>query len=1025
MDLRTKGTISISRSFNCMVVVAAILWTGVCAGSIAYHVYDSKRHINALARETAMESVEKDLLYRYWAAGHGGIYVPVTETTKPNPYLSNIKERDITTPSGRRLTLMNPAFMTRQVHELGRGFTGVQGHITSLKPLRPENAPDAWEAQALRAIEAGAREFGEITDYEGHPHYRLMYPLYMTKPCLSCHETQGYKLGDLRGGISASIPMKTFASISRDHVLSDVKHFGALWVMGLVGASLVVPFVRRRVKEREQAEGTLRRNWEFTQSIIENEPECVKILGPGGELKFMNRAGLAMIDADSMEVVLGRPMHELVVPEHREAFIHLGERVFAGESGTLEFEIIGLKGTRRWLETHAVPLRSADGRVESLLGITRDVTERKHTEQALRVSEERLREAQHIGRIGSWEFLLANRELWWSDEVYALFGMDPAKGIDFDTYLRRVHPEDRERVRISVQDAIQQTQNSWQIEYRIVLDSGEVRHLSESATVDRDGAGTVVRRHGIVQDITERKQAEVALQERDFWVRESQRVSRLGSYILDIPSGAWTSSEILDDIFGIDGQYARSVQGWIDLVHPDDREMMVQHLAGVLAEKKRFMADYRIVRRRDRKERWVSGLGELAFDEYGKPVKMLGTIQDITERKRAEQQKEHLELQLLQSQKIESVGRLAGGIAHDINNMLTPILGYAELLAYKIPANDSRREDLAEITSAANRVKDMTQQLLAFARKQTLDIRPIDVNIVISRFGKMLRRTLRENILIKLNLAPSIGTVLADERQLEQVILNLAVNAQDAMPEGGVLMISTGDVVLDESFVETRPGSSPGKHLLIRVADTGMGMDGETLARLFEPFFTTKESGRGTGLGLATVYGIIKQHKGYIDVQSEPRQGSTFSLYLPVTEDAVESETTTEHAGLQRGAETVLVVEDQEQVLRLASLMLRESGYHVLTALSGREALEKAGSFADEIHLMISDVIMPDMNGKELFERLREIRKDIKILYMSGYPAEVISSHGVLDSGINFIRKPFSVHDFAAKVRQVLDSRGR
>jgi two-component system cell cycle sensor histidine kinase/response regulator CckA len=297
------------------------------------------------------------------------------------------------------------------------------------------------------------------------------------------------------------------------------------------------------------------------------------------------------------------------------------------------------------------------------------------------------------------------------------------------------------------------------------------------------------------------------------------------------------------------------------------------------------------------------------------------------------------------------------------------------------------------------------------------------VNTVISRFGKMLRRTLRENILVKLSLAPSIRTVLADERQLEQVILNLAVNAQDAMPEGGVLMISTKDVVLDASFAASRPGSSPGKYLLIRVADTGMGMDGEILARLFEPFFTTKESDRGTGLGLAMVYGIIKQHKGYVDVQSEPRQGATFSLYLPVTEDAVESETTTEHAGLQRGAETVLVVEDQEQVLRLASLMLRESGYHVLTALSGREALRIAASFAEEIHLVVSDVIMPDMNGKELFEHLSAARPGLRILYMSGYPADVIGSQGLLESGVNFLRKPFSVRGLTSKVRHVLDSR--
>jgi len=886
-------------TINRILALAAVLWTAVCAGSLEYHIVDLKRHVEHLAHETARESIEKDMLYRYWASEQGGIYVPVSTSNPPDRHLASIKDRDAVTSSGRRLTLMHPASMMRQVHDLGRNFTDIQGHITSLKPLQPENAPDAWEVKALKTLEAGAKEFGEVVDYQGSPHYRLMFPLVIVQPCLACHAAQGYRLGDLRGGIGASIPMGVFDSATRDHFGIEVKLYGVIWVLGLVGISLAFVFARRRGDEQEQAEEALRRNWEFTQSIIENEPECVKILGPGGELKFMNRAGLAMIDAESLDAVLDQKVQQLVVPEHREAFVRLNERVFAGESGSLEFAVISLTGRWRWLETHAVPLRDRQGKVESLLGITRDITERKRSEETIR--------------------------------------------------------------------------------------------------------------------------------DQDFWLRKSQQVARLGSYVLDIPSGTWTSSEILDDIFGIDEHYARSVQGWIDLVHTDDRERMAQHFAGVLAEKNRFMADYRIIRHSDRKVCWVSGLGKLVLDESGVPMKMLGTIQDITKRKREEEQKEHLEQQLLQAQKIESVGRLAGGIAHDINNMLTPILGYAELLSDKIPTGDERREDLAEIKSAATRVKDLTQQLLAFARKQTLDVRPLDVNVVISRFGKMLQRTLRDDILIKLNLAPSVGTVLADEGQLEQVLMNLAVNAQDAMPGGGVVNISTEDLVLDESFAKHRPGLSPGRYVVIRVADTGMGMDSGTLARMFEPFFTTKDPGRGTGLGLAMVYGIIKQHKGYVDVQSEPRQGASFSLYLPVADEAVgqEQEATGEREALQGGSETILVIEDEEQVLRLVTLMLGEWGYRVLAALSGREALDKAGTFSGEIHLAISDVIMPDMNGKEVLEKLREVRQNIKVLYMSGYSADVISSKGVLDSGVNFLRKPFSVHEFAAKVRQVLDGSGR
>jgi two-component system, cell cycle sensor histidine kinase and response regulator CckA len=881
MDHRKNEPVSMSRSFNLMLVLAVVLWTAVCAGSVAYHISDTKRHIASLARETTMESMEKDLLFRYWASGHGGVYVPVTETTPPNPYLSNMKERDITTPSGRQLTLMNPDSMSRQVHELGRNFTNVQGHLTSLKPLRPENAPDAWEAKALKTLEAGAKEFGEIADYQGQPHYRLMYPLSTVKSCLACHAAQGYRMGDLRGGISASVPLAAFASVSRDHITAEAKLFGGIWLLGLVAASLISPFVRRRVEEQEKAEETLRRNSAFTQSIIENEPECVKLLGPGGEVKFMNRAGLAMIDADSIDAVLGKPVQELVLPEHREAFIRLNERVFTGESGSLEFEMVGLKGSRRWLETHAVPLRDKAGKVESLLGITRDVTKRKRVELEL------------------INALKLNQTL-----------------ID-------------------------------SLPYPSVL----IRYPGRTILA----ANRLAREHGAA-------------------------VGRL-----------------CFEGFGLDDDAAQG-----------------RHVCASCRADEMFKGGEAVITQElIAKERW--------WTVYWIPVDTATYLHfsiDITERKKLEQQ-------LLQAQKIESVGRLAGGIAHDINNMLTPILGYAEMLETKIPDGDDRREDLAEITGAANRVKEMTQQLLAFARKQTLDMRPLDVNMVISGFGKMLQRTLRENILIKLDLAPSIGTVLADERQLEQVILNLAVNAQDAMPKGGVLMISTKDVVLDLSFVESRPGSSPGRHVLIRVADTGMGMDSGTMARLFDPFFTTKESGRGTGLGLATVYGIIKQHKGYVDVQSEQLQGATFSLYLPVTEDAVESEAKTEQGSLQQGSETILVVEDQEQVLRLVSLMLTRSGYRVLTALSGREALRTAESYAGEIHLVISDVIMPDLNGKELFEQLSEVRQGLAILYMSGYPADVISTHGALDSGINFLRKPFSVHELTAKVRQLLDSRGR
>ena len=1016
MDIRKKDPGNMRRMFNRMFVIAVVLWTAVCAGTMAYHLYDSKRHIVYLARETAMESVEKDLMYRYWAAGHGGVYVPVTETTRPNPYLSNVKERDITTPSGRRLTLMNPANMIRQVHELGRTFTDVQGHITSLRPLSPENAPDAWEAQALRTIEAGAKEFGEITNYQGKPHYRLMYPLYIAKPCLACHGAQGYKLGDLRGGLSTSIPMKTFASVSRDHLVSAATLFGGTWVLGLVGAILVVPFVRRRVEERLTAEERLRSNWAFTQSIIENEPECVKILGPGGEVKFMNRAGLAMIDAKSIDEVLGQPVQQLVVPEHREAFIRLNERVFAGESGTLEFEMVGLKGTRRWLETHAVPLLGANGTVESLLGITRDVTERKRAEQALSGSEEQYR------NLVDWSpdaiYVHVDGRIVFANAMGAyLLGAQRPEDLYGRQFTEFVHP--------SYRNAIGECNRRREGDSAPAELLEGVFHRIDGSGVDVEFTAMPFLFRGtnavqiVARDISKRKEIERMLRKADAQYRVIVETAHEGIIANDRTGVITLVNPRLLEMLGYSYEelLGRSIFDFMDEEERRDHEKQLElQQQGIVSQYERRF------RRKDGSAIWTHASAALLIDEQGVSSGGFGMFTDITDRKRAEEQRRYLEEQLLQSQKIESIGRLAGGVAHDINNMLTPILGYTDMLGFHIPEGDPLRADLDGIISSANRVKDMTQQLLAFGRRQTLEMRLLDVNVVVSKFGKILRRTLRENIEITMNLAPMIGAVLADERQMEQVILNLTVNAQDAMPEGGQLVIATKDVCVDESFAEVRPGLAPGRYVLITVADSGMGMDSETLARIFEPFFTTKESGRGTGLGLATVYGIIMQHRGYVDVASEPGRGTTFSLYLPVAAEAAERVQDAERADILKGTETILLVEDQSDVLEIVRQLLKTLGYRVLTAADGGAARAALGSEPGSVDLMITDVVMPGINGRALYEELKRTRPALKVIYMSGYPADVISTHGVLDSGMTLIRKPFSIQELSAKVRQVLDS---
>jgi signal transduction histidine kinase len=400
----------------------------------------------------------------------------------------------------------------------------------------------------------------------------------------------------------------------------------------------------------------------------------------------------------------------------------------------------------------------------------------------------------------------------------------------------------------------------------------------------------------------------------------------------------------------------------------------------------------------------------------------VAVVQDISERKHAEEERSRLEEQLRQAQKIESIGRLAGGVAHDFNNLLTPIIGYAEIALMNMEEGHPARADLQEILSAASRAKELTQQLLAFSRKQLLETKVIHLNTVLIEFQKMLRRLIGEDIEIVSRLDPALGPIKADPSQIQQIIINLAVNARDAMPQGGRLVIETKNVFLDEEYAKARLGVEPGPYVMVAVSDTGHGMDADVKRHLFEPFFTTKEPGKGTGLGLATVYGIVKQHGGAVWVYSEPGRGTTFRIYLRRVEEAAPGVERALKPHEERGTETVLVVEDSEMVRKLASDILAGLGYGILVAESPGTALRVAAEHAGPIELLLTDVVMPEMNGRELYERLVSTHPDLKVLYMSGYTGDVVAYQGILDTGIQFIQKPFSVHELARKVRETLDA---
>lgn len=390
------------------------------------------------------------------------------------------------------------------------------------------------------------------------------------------------------------------------------------------------------------------------------------------------------------------------------------------------------------------------------------------------------------------------------------------------------------------------------------------------------------------------------------------------------------------------------------------------------------------------------------------------TVRDVTELS-------HLKTLFLQAQKMEAVGRLAGGMAHDFNNLMNVVIGHSEMLLNKVEPDGQLRGGLENILRAGERAAALTRQLLAFSRKQIMEPRMLDLNSLLENMDMMLRRIIGEDIRLVMAKGEGLGLVNADMMMMEQVIMNLSVNARDAMPDGGTLTIETKNVELDEYYVRTHHGARPGQYVMLSVSDTGVGMTPEVKARVFEPFFTTKETGKGTGLGLSTVFGIIKQHEGYIMTYSEPGMGTTFKIYLPRVEAKGEPAAKAAHAIIPRGSETILLVEDDEGVRTMASMMLEELGYTVIQSGSGGAALERLSLYPGKVDLLLTDVVMPEMNGRLLAERAMAMRPGIKVIFTSGYPDNALADRGVIGPGIHFIQKPFTSYALARKVRDVLD----
>jgi PAS domain S-box-containing protein len=675
-----------------------------------------------------------------------------------------------------------------------------------------------------------------------------------------------------------------------------------------------------------------------------------------------------------------------------------------------DFRIVRPDGTVRWGRTHGVPVQDDNGSIVRLVGTVQDITERKQAEEELRLNEEKFRTVVENATDIIYQLTPEGVFTFLSPNAVDLMGYTPAEMLG-DTFAKFVHPDDRQACRDFLSKVYSTGEQQSGVVYRVKHKNGSLRWHSSNGAPVKDREGHVVSYIGISRDITEQKEAEEKLATSLKLLNESQAVGHTGSWEYEIAEDRITWSDEMYRIAGID--VGASLPGWQDMqsAFPEDWERLNAAVQRAI-QGTPYEEDFRILWK-DGTVRWARVQGSPVRDENGNVVRLIGTTRDITERKQ-------IESQLLHSQKMESVGRLAGGVAHDFNNMLGVILGNCELIMPSMKPDQPQYNRLTSIKEAAQRSADLTRQLLAFARKQTVKPRVISLNETVESMLKMLQRLIGEHIGMAWIPGDELWSVRIDPGQIDQILANLCVNARDAIQDSGMLTIQTENAVVDEEArIEDAP---PGEYVLLTVRDDGCGMESETLSKISEPFFTTKEMGKGTGLGLATVYGIVKQNEGFLTVTSAPGQGTTFSIYLPRHKSTVRSSQQSDRdSQVESGHETILLVEDEKEILQVAGLLLQSQGYTVIEAPTPAEAIQRATDHPGDIHLLITDVVMPEVNGKELAKKILSLYPGIKCLFMSGYTADIIGQHGLMDEEVHFIQKPFLIGDFTRKLREVLD----
>ncbi len=830
----------------------------------------------------------------------------------------------------------------------------------------------------------------------------------------------------------------------------------------------------RDITPRKLAEETLREREHLLKMFVEHSPAAIAMFDR--DMKYLARSRRWMIDyrIEGGEVI-GRSHYE-VFPELPERWKELHRRCLAGAiERSDEDPFPRADGTTDWVRWEIRPWYTGQGDIGGILIFSELITERKLAEDALKESESRLGLAVDAAYMGTFDWDIPNDRITWSRWHEELWGYRLGEFAGtYASFSERVHPEDLPGINAMVERCMA-TGERYAKEFRVVWPDGSIHWIQGFGEFTFGADSRPLRMRGVVQETTARKLSESLLAESRDRLLEQQK-TLAGLIRSDIFSGMDVDVSLRQLLeAAARHQRVERVSLWrivregaaihcIDLYEAQQD----RHSSGMELEREDYPEYFKALETEDEivadeahshpftkafSDAYLTPLGITSMLDV--PIHRHGRLEGVLccehlgeaihwtqeqrlfavsfaslvtlaieqgERRRVEEERNRLEIQLAQAQKLEAVGRLAGGVAHDFNNTLQAIMGYADLALQSLPDGTPLRHDLRAISEAARRSADLTRQLLAFARKQAINPKVVDLNVAVNNMLKMLERLIGEDIGLAWRPGSHLWRVRIDPSQLDQVLANLTVNARDAISGVGRVTIETENRVITESELSDQDELLPGDYVRLTVSDNGHGMDRETLDHVFEPFFTTKGVGEGTGLGLATVYGIVKQNDGYIQVHSEPGRGTTFRIFFPrVAAGAEEDPVPGEDSPPRGGNETVLLVEDEEAVLRLAQRILDELGYHVLVAGKPHEALALAREYSGEIHLLVTDVIMPEMNGRDLATHISSCKPGMKLVYMSGYTADVIAHRGVLDDGILFIQKPFSINALGQKVREALD----